>query len=61
MRRAIVLLLCTLAVVPAALVAYSRDHTGVHYPGDVVAGSLLGGALAQVTSVAIDRRTGRAA
>jgi len=45
----------------AALVAYSRVHTGVHYPGDVVAGSLLGGALAQVTSVAIDRRTGRAA
>jgi undecaprenyl-diphosphatase len=44
----------------AALVAYSRIHTGVHYPGDVVAGSLIGGALAQVTSVAIDRRTGRA-
>jgi undecaprenyl-diphosphatase len=43
----------------AALVAYSRVHTGVHYPGDVVAGSLIGGALAQVTSVAIDRRTGR--
>ena len=45
----------------AALVAYSRVHTGVHYPGDVVAGSLIGGALAQITSVAIDRRTGRAA
>ena len=45
----------------AGLVAYSRVHTGVHYPGDVVAGSLIGGALAQVTSVAIDRRTGRAA
>jgi len=44
----------------AALVAYSRVHTGVHYPGDVVAGSLLGGALAQVTTVAIERRTGRA-
>ncbi len=40
----------------AALVAYSRVHTGVHYPGDVLAGSLIGGALAQVTSVAIDRR-----
>jgi undecaprenyl-diphosphatase len=24
-------------------VAYSRVHTGVHYPGDVVAGSLIGG------------------
>lgn len=40
----------------AAMVAYSRVHTGVHYPGDVIAGSLLGGALAQVTSVALDRR-----
>jgi membrane-associated phospholipid phosphatase len=26
----------------AALVAYSRVHTGVHYPGDVVAGALVG-------------------
>jgi undecaprenyl-diphosphatase len=26
----------------AAGVAYSRVHTGVHYPGDVVAGSLIG-------------------
>lgn len=26
----------------AALVAYSRIHTGVHYPGDVLAGALLG-------------------
>jgi len=34
----------------AALVAYSRVHTGVHYPGDVVAGALVGTALAQVTS-----------
>ncbi len=40
----------------AALVAYSRVHTGVHYPGDVLAGSLIGSALAQVTTVAIDRR-----
>ena len=30
----------------AALVAYSRVHTGVHYPGDVMAGSLLGGTVA---------------
>jgi membrane-associated phospholipid phosphatase len=28
----------------AALVAYSRIHTGVHYPGDVVVGALIGGA-----------------
>ena len=26
----------------AALVAYSRVHTGVHYPGDVLAGALIG-------------------
>jgi undecaprenyl-diphosphatase len=26
----------------AAAVAYSRVHTGVHYPGDVLAGSLMG-------------------
>jgi membrane-associated phospholipid phosphatase len=39
-----------------ALVAYSRVHSGVHYPGDVLAGSLLGGALAQATTRALDRR-----
>jgi undecaprenyl-diphosphatase len=38
----------------AALVAYSRVHTGVHYPGDVAIGSLIGGALAQVTTRALD-------
>jgi membrane-associated phospholipid phosphatase len=38
----------------AALVAYSRVHTGVHYPGDVLAGSLLGGALAQLTTHALE-------
>lgn len=43
----------------AALVAYSRVHTGVHYPGDVVAGSLLGGAIGQATTVALDRRAAR--
>lgn len=40
----------------AALVAYSRVHTGVHYPGDVVAGALTGTALAQITTHALDRR-----
>jgi membrane-associated phospholipid phosphatase len=39
----------------AAAVAYSRVHTGVHYPGDVVAGALLGTALAQVAGQALDR------
>jgi membrane-associated phospholipid phosphatase len=39
----------------AALVAYSRVHTGVHYPADVVGGAMLGTALAQVTTRALDR------
>ncbi len=37
----------------AALVGYSRIHTGVHYPGDVVGGALLGSVLAQVTTHAL--------
>ena len=32
----------------AALVAYSRVHTGVHFPGDVLAGALIGTTLAQL-------------
>jgi undecaprenyl-diphosphatase len=40
----------------AALVAYSRVHTGVHYPSDVLVGALLGGALAQVTTHAVEER-----
>ena len=40
----------------AALVAYSRVHTGVHYPGDVMGGSLLGIALARATTWARARR-----
>jgi membrane-associated phospholipid phosphatase len=40
----------------AALVAYSRIHTGVHYPGDVVAGALLGTVLAEATAHALDGR-----
>jgi membrane-associated phospholipid phosphatase len=39
----------------AAIVAYSRVHTGVHYPGDVVAGALTGVSLAELTSRAILR------
>jgi undecaprenyl-diphosphatase len=44
----------------AALVAYSRVHTGVHYPGDVVAGALIGTALAQGATHALDARARRA-
>lgn len=34
----------------AAAVGYSRVHTGVHYPGDVLAGALLGVLVASGTS-----------
>jgi membrane-associated phospholipid phosphatase len=40
----------------AALVAYSRVHTGVHYPGDAVVGSLIGTAVAQITAHELDQR-----
>jgi undecaprenyl-diphosphatase len=43
----------------AVLVAWSRVHTGVHYPGDVVAGALTGTVLAQLTSRALDRHAPR--
>jgi undecaprenyl-diphosphatase len=36
-------------------VAYSRVHTGVHYPGDVVIGSLIGAAIGD-TVTAVGRR-----
>ncbi len=42
----------------AAMVAYSRVHTGVHYPVDVVVGSLIGSAIAPVTTAALDRLRG---
>jgi undecaprenyl-diphosphatase len=34
----------------AAVVGYSRVHTGVHYPGDVIAGALLGAMIAEGTA-----------
>jgi len=42
----------------AALVAYSRVHTGVHFPADAVAGALIGTVCSQATTRAIDRHAG---
>jgi membrane-associated phospholipid phosphatase len=39
----------------AAAVAYSRVHTGVHYPGDVVIGALIGAGTGQAVGGTVDR------
>jgi membrane-associated phospholipid phosphatase len=39
----------------AAAVAYSRVHTGVHYPGDVVVGSLVGVTIGEATALVARR------
>jgi membrane-associated phospholipid phosphatase len=39
----------------ASLVAYSRVHTGVHYPSDVIAGTVSGVALAPMAVAAVGR------
>jgi membrane-associated phospholipid phosphatase len=39
----------------AAIVAFSRIYTGVHYPGDILVGAVVGGLLGRATS-AIARR-----
>jgi undecaprenyl-diphosphatase len=36
----------------AAAVAYSRVHTGVHYPGDVLVGSVVGATIGEATVLA---------
>jgi membrane-associated phospholipid phosphatase len=36
----------------AAVVAYSRVHTGVHYPGDVIAGALVGSSVGEAVGLA---------
>ena len=45
----------------ASLVAYSRVHTGVHYPSDTIAGTVSGVALAPVAVTALERRRQRPA
>jgi undecaprenyl-diphosphatase len=40
----------------AAVVAYSRVHTGVHYPADVVVGSLVGASAGSAVATLVDRR-----
>ena len=42
----------------AAAVAYSRVHTGVHYPGDTVVGAVIGASTATTVSAVMDRFTG---
>jgi len=41
----------------AAAVAYSRVHTGVHYPGDTVIGSLIGASAGLAVADLLDRRS----
>jgi undecaprenyl-diphosphatase len=43
----------------AALVGYSRVHTGVHYPGDVIAGALIGAVIADVSADTVDAAISR--
>ena len=40
----------------AAAVAYSRVHIGVHYPGDVIIGSIMGAGTAAAVGSTWDRR-----
>jgi membrane-associated phospholipid phosphatase len=48
----------------AAAVAYSRVHTGVHYPGDALVGSIVGASIGQAVAglmgQSADRRAGQA-
>ncbi len=41
----------------AAAVAYSRIHTGVHYPGDAVVGAVIGASTATTVSAVMDSFT----
>jgi len=44
------------ALAAAALVAYSRVHTGVHFPSDTIVGSVIGAGLAPTVVAALDHR-----
>jgi membrane-associated phospholipid phosphatase len=37
----------------AAVIAYSRVHTGVHYPGDVIVGAVVGATIGEATALAM--------
>jgi undecaprenyl-diphosphatase len=39
----------------ASVVAYSRVHTGVHYPLDVIVGAVTGVAMAPLAARAVER------
>ena len=39
----------------AGAVAYSRVHTGVHYPSDALIGSIIGASVAEITHLPMRR------
>jgi undecaprenyl-diphosphatase len=43
----------------AAAIAYSRVHSGVHYPGDAIVGSLAGGAIGLTVAKQLERKAQR--
>ncbi len=47
--------------VMSAAVAYSRVHTGVHYPGDVVVGALIGMTVGEIAPRVVDLLVKRSA